>query len=135
MRIGLIDVDGHNFPNLALMKLSAYHKSQGDTVEWYYPLGDYDNVFASKVFTFTGWPQVNHTVTRGGSGYDLAVKLDEDIEHVFPDYSLYGINDTAYGYLTRGCPRHCGFCIVENKLSGISRNNNHKIIVTAKITF
>ena len=38
MRIGLIDVDGHNFPNIPLMKLSAYHKAHGNSVEWYQPL-------------------------------------------------------------------------------------------------
>lgn len=55
MKIGLIDVDGHNFPNLALMKISAFHKSQGDQVEWYNPLisGHCDKVYMSKVFTFT----------------------------------------------------------------------------------
>lgn len=55
MKIGLIDVDGHNFPNLALMKISAWHKKQGDTVEWYYPLtsGHMDMVYMSKVFGFT----------------------------------------------------------------------------------
>lgn len=54
MRIGLIDVDGHNFPNIALMKLSAWHKAQGDDVEWAMPMfGEYDRIYASKVFTFT----------------------------------------------------------------------------------
>lgn len=55
MRIGLIDVDGHNFPNLPLMKLSAWHKAQGDSVEYYQPLfsGHMDRVYMSKVFSFT----------------------------------------------------------------------------------
>ena len=55
MKIGLIDVDGHNYPNLPLMKLSAYHKAKGDSVEWYQPLfsGHMDIVYKSKVFSFT----------------------------------------------------------------------------------
>ena len=55
MRIGLIDVDGHNYPNLPLMKLSAYHKAKGDYVEWYQPMfsGHMDIVYMSKVFSFT----------------------------------------------------------------------------------
>ena len=53
MRIGLVDVDGHNFPNLALMKLSAWHKCRGDTVEFADPaVRRYDKVYMSKVFTF-----------------------------------------------------------------------------------
>lgn len=54
-KIGLIDVDGHNFPNLPLMKLSAWHKANGDHVEWYSPMfsGHCDRVYMSKVFTFT----------------------------------------------------------------------------------
>ena len=55
MKIGLIDVDGHHYPNIPLMKLSAYHKSKGDSVEWYQPLfsGHMDIVYMSKVFSFT----------------------------------------------------------------------------------
>ena len=69
MKIGLIDVDSHRWPNLCLMKLSAYHKANGDAVE-----------------------------------------------HTRPDYGLYPqFSDTAYGFLTRGCPNRCGFCIVSDK--------------------
>lgn len=74
MKIGLIDVDGHNFPNLPLMKLSAWHKKQGDHVEWYQPLfsGHLDRVYMSKVFTFT--PDYEYfvdadEVIKGGTGY------------------------------------------------------------------
>ena len=118
-RIGLIDVDGHHFPNLALMKLSAYHKAQGDAVEWYMPFSDrYDRVYMSKVFTFT--PDYDlcvnaDEVLRGGTGYTLEGTLPDYVEHIYPDYSLYGIEDTAYGFLTRGCPRGCSFCIVGDK--------------------
>lgn len=127
MKIGLIDVDGHNFPNLPLMKLSAHHKSIGDIVDWYDPLTAWinppDKVYMSKVFTFT--PDYPHPVNakeiiRGGTGYyypDGGDLLPEEIEHTYPDYSLYPdlCKDTAYGFLTRGCPRGCDFCIVGKK--------------------
>lgn len=119
MKIGLIDVDGHNFPNLALMKISAYHKQQGDSVEFVNLFGgEYDKVYQSKVFTFT--PDFVYTpktkqIVKGGTGYDLDNYLYFDIENCYPDYELYNIKDTAYGYLTRGCPRRCPFCIVGKK--------------------
>jgi hypothetical protein len=120
LNIGLIDVDGHNFPNLALMKVSAYHKALGDTVEWWNGLKHYDRVYQSKVFDATYTPDNEFCiqadeVIKGGTGYDLENKLPNEIEHTFPDYSLYGITNTAYGFLTRGCPRGCPFCIVANK--------------------
>jgi hypothetical protein len=125
MRIGLIDVDGHNFPNLPLMKISAYHKAKGDMVEWYEPMfsGHMDKVYMSKVFTFT--PDYHYyidadVVEKGGTGYfypDGGKALPEEVEHIYPDYSLYPelTKDTAYGFLTRGCPRGCDFCIVAEK--------------------
>lgn len=117
MKIGLLDTDGHRFPNLALMKISAWHKKQGDTVEWHMPFDHYDMVYKSKVFTFT--PDVDvmnaDVVVHGGTGYDLDNKLPDEVEHIMPDYSLYNIADTAYGFLTRGCPRNCSFCIVSEK--------------------
>ena len=130
MRIGLIDVDGHNFPNLPLMKLSAYHKVAGDSVEWYNPLTAWvsppDRVYMSKVFTFT--PDYQHPVNakevvKGGTGYnypDGGAELPEEVEHIYPDYSIYfelipEVKNTAYGFLTRGCPRGCDFCIVGKK--------------------
>lgn len=134
MRIGLIDVDSSNFPNLPLMKLSAYHKRSGDSVEWYMPFGErYDVVYVSKVFSFT--PDFDDhinadRVVRGGTGYAIDDKetremyhpeadtpLADEIEHAYPDYSLYPklTKDTAYGFLTRGCPRGCPFCIVGKK--------------------
>ena len=120
MTIGLIDVDGHNFPNLAIMKLAAYHKAQGDTVEWYRDERHYDIVYQSKVFDDTYTPDIDFipqadTVIKGGTGYGLDNKLPDAVEHTMPDYSLYGITDTAYGFLTRGCPRHCPFCVVGDK--------------------
>lgn len=122
MKIGLIDVDGHNFPNLALMKISAWHKAQGDTVEWCLPLDSYDIVYQSKVFDETYSPDIEWTpmadkVIKGGTGYGLDNTLPEEIEHIYPDYDLYPelTNDTAFGFLTRGCPRACDFCIVASK--------------------
>lgn len=118
MQISLFDVDGHNFPNLALMKISAWHKKFGDEVEWCIPLKKYNRVYISKVFTFT--PDFDTCIQageiiRGGTGYDLKNKLPDEIEKIYPDYSLYNITNTAYGFLTRGCPRGCEFCIVSEK--------------------
>lgn len=122
MRIGLIDVDSHNYPNLALMKISAYHKAQGDTVEWWWGWGQYDRVYMSKVFDDTYSPDhpepVNaKEIVKGGTGYGLGNKLLDEIERMYPDYSLYPelTADTAFGFLTRGCPNSCPFCIVSEK--------------------
>jgi hypothetical protein len=122
MRIGLIDVDSHNFPNLALMKISAWHKAQGDEVEWWFGFHQYDRVYMSKVFDNTYTPEVYDPVNtkeiiKGGTGYGLDNKLPDEIEHMYPDYSLYPelTKDTAYGFLSRGCPRGCPFCIVKDK--------------------
>ena len=122
MKIGLIDVDGHNFPNLCLMKISAYHKARGDTVEWWNGLEHYDIVYKSRVFTDEYTQDENTTINadkviEGGTGYGLDNKLPYEIEHIYPDYSLYPklTKDTAYGFLTRGCPRDCHFCIVSKK--------------------
>lgn len=137
MRIGLIDVDSHNYPNLPLMKISAWHKSRGDQVEWYEPfagmVNEYDKVYMSKVFSFTPdypYPIYAKEIERGGSGYCISLvdgkevfdetldhNLPEEIEHIYPDYSIYPeqTQDTAYGFLTRGCPRGCSFCHVAKK--------------------
>lgn len=120
MNIGLIDVDGHNFPNLALMKISAYHKARGDKVDWAKPLfGDYDRVYKSKVFRFT--PDIAYQFScetiQGGTGYDIHSNLPKEIDHTQPDYSIYPFidNKTAYGFLTRGCPNKCKWCVVPRK--------------------
>lgn len=140
--IGLIDVDNEyrgkvTFPNLPLMKLSAWHKAQGDTVEWYdlqrvLSGGVYDKVYVSKVFSDEYTPPIEtpigaKEVVFGGSGYAISVEnqrevyhkeadqsLPYEVEHIYPDYSLYGelTAQTSYGFLTRGCPRGCDFCHV-----------------------
>lgn len=126
-KIGLIDVDGHNFPNLALMKISAWHKAQGDDVEWCFPMEHYDIVYQSKVFDDTYSPDIEwypqaDKIIKGGTGYGLDNTLPYEIEHIYPDYSIYPelTKDTAYGFLTRGCPRGCKFCIVAGKEGGRS---------------
>ena len=175
MRIGLIDVDGHNFPNIPLMKISAWHKQNGDSVEWYDPMfsGHMDKVYMSKVFGFTPdyqYPIDADEIIKGGSGYCISLEHDTipkpifserggvltvnkdyenrngiwlpcmrevfdkskdhdlpyEIEHIYPDYSIYydripEVKETAYGFLTRGCPRGCFFCHVEAKEGRASR--------------
>ena len=146
MRIGLIDVDNARlkrpkYPNLAIMKISAWHKAQGDHVEWWNGLEYYDRVYMSKVFSDEYTPDMEFArqadeVIRGGSGYcietvngvenyrpELGSDLPPEIEHIYPDYSLYPelTKDTAYGFLTRGCPRGCHFCIVAGKEGRRSR--------------
>lgn len=135
MTIGLYDVDSHNFPNLALMKLSAWHKAQGDTVEWYIPLMHYDRVYVSKVFgdeysTLDISSFNADEIVFGGTGFAITIEngkevyhkdrdpnLPYDVEHIYPDYSLYPelTKDTAYGFLTRGCCNNCDYCIVSEK--------------------
>lgn len=150
----MIDCDNKNsknpFPNLALMKLSAWHKKQGDLVEWYNLVDAtavymnenrnmYDKVYCSKVFSFS--PTYEHfifadEVVYGGSGFAISMidgkevydkekdkSLPYEIEHIYPDYDLYGISDCSYGFLSRGCPRGCDFCHVK-KMQG---TNAHKV--------
>lgn len=119
MRIGLIDVDGHKgHPNLALMRLSAYHKNQGHTVDWWNGFEHYDRVYMSKVFTFT--PDFDTVINadeiiRGGTGYKDYGSLPPEIESTYPDYSIYPNYKAAIGFLTRGCIRNCPWCIVPRK--------------------
>lgn len=143
MKIGLVDFDSHNFPNLPLMKISAYHKAKGDDVEFAFPLMHYGRVYVSKIFgnEYSGadtqtWQA--DEIIYGGTGYAIRVEngcevyekmkdgeLPPEVEHIYPDYDLYPhlTKDTAYGFLTRGCPNNCGFCIISRKEGLVS----HKV--------
>lgn len=132
MKIGFWS-DTHNFPSLPLMKLSSYHKNRGDEIDFYSPMEEYDLVYASKTFSFTRDIDEDYIVRadeliKGGTGYCISVKdgkevfdasknisLPREIEHIYPDYSIYPNYDFAVGFLTRGCPRGCGFCVVGKK--------------------
>lgn len=133
--IGLIDVDGHNFPNLALMRISAYHKSIGDDVEWWQTdFIYYDKVYMSKIFSDAYSPDVQTPINcgeviKGGTGYAIALGADgkehfnkevhknlpSEIEKMFPDYSIYPQFKFAVSMTSRGCPRGCSFCHVAAK--------------------
>jgi hypothetical protein len=120
MRVGLVQIDG-KWPNLALMKLSAHHKACGDHVEWFMPLREYDQVYASKVFTFSHEPSYLPIkgLTKAGTGYigqqEGMVSLPDVVERKSPDYSLYPEWPHAMGFTTRGCPNRCAFCVVPRK--------------------
>lgn len=134
MKIGLIDVDGHRFPNLALMRISAYHKARGDEVEWWWSdFVHYDIVYMSRIFSDTysndvPEPMNADKVIKGGSGYAISLvdgvevydkskdaDLPPEIEKMFPDYSIYPQYDYAVSMTSRGCPRGCAFCHVAAK--------------------
>ena len=127
-------MDGHNFPNLALMRISAYHKARGDEVEWWWTdFYHYDIVYMSKVFSDTYSKDVPEPlnadkVVKGGTGYAIKTEggvevfdtakhhtLPPEIERMFPDYSIYPQFDFAVSMTSRGCPRGCSFCHVAAK--------------------
>lgn len=117
MNIGLLDVDRGKFPNLALMKISAYHKSKGDKVEFATMFENYDILYKSKIFTFTPDDEYYYRSDKtieGGTGYNISLKLQKEIDSMCPDYSLYNCKH-AYGFLTRGCIRKCEWCLVPEK--------------------
>ncbi len=125
MKIGLHDAEKDyfkhkkTFPNYALMKISAWHKLKGDTVEWWNPLYKYDVVYSSKVFDFTPVdPYLPDDAVRGGTGYSdlpMDMTLPPEVDNIFPDYSIYPDCDYAIGYITRGCPNNCRWCVVPRK--------------------
>ena len=139
MQIGLYDVDSHNYPNLPLMKISAWHKARGDSVEFIRPLDSlskhYNKIYVSRVFGDEYVKFVNYNITAdeivyGGTGFAITVEdgkevyhkdrdpnLPPEIEHIYPDYSLYPdlTKNTDFGFLPRGCCNNCCFCIVSKK--------------------
>lgn len=135
MRIGLIDVDGHAkkkkwgatiYPNIALAKIARFYKEHGDEVEWYCPFSPwYDIVYMSKVFNFSpDYPYIfinAKSIVKGGTGYNVESVLPTEIDHCQPDYSIYPRipSDYAYGFLTRGCPNKCKWCVVPRKEGAI----------------
>lgn len=129
MKIGIVDVDCHGakkkwgatvYPNIALAKIARYHKERGDEVEWALPFELYDILYMSKIFNFTPDIDIAYNadkIIKGGTGYDIYSKLPDEIDRLQPDYSIYPNvpNDTAYGFLTRGCRRNCSWCVVPRK--------------------
>ena len=129
MRIGLVDVDGHAkkkkwgatiYPNIALCKIARWHRKQGDDVEWAFAFQHYDKIYMSKVFNFSPDDLTAYDadeVIKGGTGYDITSHLPDEIDRCQPDYSIYPSipSDTAYGFLTRGCPNKCKWCVVPRK--------------------
>lgn len=115
MKIALHDHENNGYPNVALMKLSAWHKLQGDHVSWFSQFDLYDRVYSSKVFTWTKVdPYIPKDTVIGGTGHDITTTLPDEIESMMPDYSLYDC-DKSYGFLTRGCIRSCPWCFVPKK--------------------
>ena len=134
--IGLVDVDGHAkkkkwgatiYPNLALGKIARYWRNRGGQIEWATPMKHYDIIYMSKVFNFTPDDYFIYDadeIIRGGTGYDdytttppRISQLPPEIDRLQPDYSIYPNipKDTAYGFLTRGCPNRCPWCVVPRK--------------------
>ncbi len=138
--IGMHDAEKEHFknkifPNYALMKISAWHKAQGDQVEWWNPLKRYDRVYSSKVFDFTPTdPYLPEDTIRGGTGYrdiSMSQELPKEIDNMFPDYTIYPECDYAVGYLTRGCPNHCRWCVVPKKEGDIRPYKTWRELVRA----
>ena len=129
MKIGLCDVDGaakkkkwgaKPYPNIALCKIARYHRERGDDVEWAIPFFHYDILYKSKIFNFSVEDKVCYDADKvicGGTGYDIHSKLPDEIDRLQPDYSIYSLipSNTAYGFLTRGCPNKCPWCVVPRK--------------------
>ncbi|MCK5012207.1 MAG: hypothetical protein KAS66_00145 [Candidatus Omnitrophica bacterium] len=143
----LIDADS-KIPNLALMKISTYYRDRGHNITlWRFGFSGYnrgrkgrktitaakyDKVFVSVIF------RCNRDIIKvvscdhvdiGGSGYDIKKKLPPEIDCCPPDYSIYPENRTSYGFITRGCIRNCGFCIVPEKEGRIYKETDLDSII------
>ena len=135
MKTGLVNVDGPvgkkkwdstAYPNLALGKIARYWKEKGAEVEWALPMTHYDKIYMSKVFNFT--PDAMYIydadeIIKGGTGYDVHSTLPDYIDRLQPLYDIFDEpKDTAYGFLTRGCPNKCPWCVVPKKEGAIKQN-------------
>lgn len=151
MNIGLLDIDCHAakkkwgctiYPNIALCKISAWHKSQGDNVEWATPFEHYDILYRSKIFNFSEDDYRIYNakkIIKGGTGYDIYSILPEYIDKIQPDLSIYPNlpKDVSYGFLTRGCTNKCKWCVVPRKEGNIRpywdvdkvANGNKKLVL------
>lgn len=122
-KIGIYQVDGSMydgvpFPNIALMKISSYHKSIGDSVEWYQgPLfaSQFDKIYASKIFAFSEQPTITENMVIGGTGIDFYNTLPAEIESAPMDWSIYPNTPFHYGFSMKGCRFACEFCCVPKK--------------------
>lgn len=149
-KILLIDADSI-IPNIALMKLSTYHKTLGDAIDLvrcnlpYYPgrlkrpyevPAWYDKIYCSVVFNGNVSYIRGNGIEFGGTGFDLKKELPPEIEQLDCDYSIYPGTDTSYGFITRGCIRHCPFCVVPEKEGTIRIVSTvDKIIKHKKVKF
>jgi len=138
-KVLLIDADS-KIPNLALMKLSTYYKDKGYNVDLkkldipYFPWNvhknfiirtrEYEKTFCSCIFNHNYRYVLGVDIDFGGTGYSLHKNLDDEIENLEPDYTLYNEKKTSYGFLTRGCIRNCSFCVVPEKEGKIREVNN-----------
>ena len=135
MKIAIHNGDGNvtRFPNFALMKIAAYWKREGAEVEWFNALSTYDKVYSSKIFTFTRRdPYLPPDTICGGTGYDIKSRLDFMMDECEPDYSIYPDFKHKLGFLTRGCPHNCAWCVVPKKEGRIKNVCSFKDIVKDK---
>lgn len=111
-------------PILHWQKLPDTGIIRGGQIEWATPMQHYDILYMSKVFNFTPDDLSIYdadVIIKGGTGYDVERQLPEEIDRLQPDYSIYPNvpKDTAYGFLTRGCPNKCPWCVVPRKEGAI----------------
>lgn len=121
MKIRLLANDS-KYPNIAIMKLSRYHKERGDNVAWYNPIADMsdtDIFYHSKIFNFSEpymYYPTKAKIYKGGTGFDVKKKLPQEIDNITNvDYSIYPECDYSLQFLSRGCVRNCDFCLVRQK--------------------
>jgi hypothetical protein len=117
MKVGLVQVDG-KLPNLALMQICAYHESLGHEVEWFKGelyADEYDEIYASQIFSFSKTPQLPVNAWIGGTGIDPFLKLPAEIADVKPSYTLYPDCNFHLGFTMKGCRLNCAFCVVPKK--------------------